>query len=214
MTPAELARRVGRGTRSAIGIHGFELGGFIVEAGKRDDAEISPVVARLTFPAEWHVVLIIPKNKQGLHGAAERDAFDKLAAIPPAVTADLCRLTLLGLLPAIAERNFQAFSEALVEFSWKVGECFAAHQGGVYASPLAGAVVELLLSHGIRGIAQSSWGPTLVAIADSRFRAEWLAARLGDTIRPEQADILCSAANNRGAKVEIGPRDLGQSLAH
>jgi beta-RFAP synthase len=29
----ELARRVGRGKRSAVGIHGFELGGLIIEAG-------------------------------------------------------------------------------------------------------------------------------------------------------------------------------------
>jgi beta-RFAP synthase len=203
MPADELAGRVGRGARSAIGVHGFQVGGFLVDAGKRADTEIAPLVARLTFPAEWHVVLIIPKNSQGLHGAAERDAFDSLAAIPPDVTADLCRLTLLGLLPAVAERNFQAFSESLVEFGWKVGECFAAHQGGVYASPLAGAVVEGLLGHGIRGIAQSSWGPTLAAVTDSRFRAEWLAARLADTISPAQADIVCTAANNRGAKVEI-----------
>ena len=114
-----------------------------------------------------------------------------------------CRLTMLGILPAIAERDFQSFGESLVEFSLKVGECFASIQGGVYASPLAGAVVDLCTRHGIRGVAQSSWGPTLAVATDSRFRAEWIAARLRDSLPAGAADILCTAANNLGAKTEV-----------
>jgi beta-RFAP synthase len=199
----ELARRIGRGARSAIGIHGFNCGGFIVEGGKTDPAAISPMVARLNFPPEWHFVLLIPKDSQGLHGPAEREAFDGLTSIPPAVTAELCRLTMLGMMPALAERDFQAFSESLVEFGRKVGECFAAHQGGVYASPLAGAAIDLLRQYGIRGVAQSSWGPTLAAVCDSRFRAEWLVARLADSFGPDQATICGTPANNTGAKIEV-----------
>ena len=203
MPAEELARRVGRGCRSAIGVHGFQLGGFIVEGGKTDVSQVSPLIARLNFPSDWHFVLIIPTDTKGLHGPAEHEAFDGLTSIPPSMTADLCRLTMLGMLPAIAERNFQAFSESLVEFGRKVGECFAAHQGGTYASPLAGAVVDLLLQHGIRGITQSSWGPTLAACADSRFRAEWLSARLLDSLDPAQVRITVAPANNLGARVEI-----------
>jgi predicted sugar kinase len=110
---------------------------------------------------------------------------------------------MLGMLPAVAERNFQAFSESLVEFGRKVGECFAAQQGGVYASPRAGTVVELLLRHGVRGIAQSSWGPTLCAVAENAFHAEWVAARLGDELGPSVAQIMVTPANNLGAKIEV-----------
>lgn len=205
MQPEELAQRVGRGGRSAIGVHGFQHGGLIVEGGKRDTSRVSPLVARLHFPPDWHFVLIIPQDLKGIHGPAEREAFDGLAPIPAAVTANLCHLTMLGMLPAVAERDFQAFSESLVEFGRKVGECFAAQQGGVYASPLAGAVIDILLRHGIRGIAQSSWGPTLCAVTDSRFRAEWIAARLRDSLPAPAAEILCSAANNYGANIEIVP---------
>jgi beta-RFAP synthase len=203
MPPHELAERVGRGCRSAIGVHGFQLGGFIVEGGKSDPSRISPLVARLNFPDDWHFVLVIPTDSKGRHGHAEREAFEQLAPVPPAVTADLCRLTLLGMLPAIAERDFQLFSESLVEFGCKVGEFFSSMQGGVYASPLAGGVVDLLFRHGTRGIAQSSWGPTLCAVTESRFRAEWIAARLTDSFSPPTAQILCAPANNRGAKIEV-----------
>jgi beta-ribofuranosylaminobenzene 5'-phosphate synthase len=201
-TPDELAGRVGRGGRSAIGVHGFQLGGFIVEGGKSESSGISPVVARLNFPDDWHFVLIIADDAQGHHGPAEAEAFDRLQSIDASVTADLCRLTLLGLLPAVADRDFAAFSAALVEFGRKVGECFAPFQGGVYSSPLAGAVLESLEGHGMRGIAQSSWGPTLAIPTDSRFRAEWLAARLTDQL-PAGTTILCTTANNLGAKVEV-----------
>lgn len=202
MPPEELARRVGRGRRSAIGVHGFNLGGFLVEAGKRDSEAISPLVARLTFPPDWHFVLIIPNGEPGLSGDSEREAFDRLDPISDAVTADLCRLTMLGILPALADRDFAAFSESFFEFGEKVGRCFAACQGGVYASPLAPDVIALVHREGIRGVAQSSWGPTLAAVADSRFRAEWLAARLRDALG-RRAEILCTAPNNLGAKVEI-----------
>ena len=48
-TPVELAKRVGRGLRSALGLHGFERGGFLVEAGKRATHEPSPLVAHFAF---------------------------------------------------------------------------------------------------------------------------------------------------------------------
>src|SRR5262249_3303598 len=43
---ATLARRVGRGARSALGAHGFEQGGLLVEAGKRSPDRLAPLVAR------------------------------------------------------------------------------------------------------------------------------------------------------------------------
>jgi beta-RFAP synthase len=200
--PAEaLARRVGRGARSAIGIHGFQLGGFIVEGGKEHNSHVAPLVARLTFPEEWHF-LLISDNTKGRYGQAEREAFDTFTPISRATTAELCRLTLLGMLPAIAERNFDAFSQSLAEFGRMVGECFAAYQGGVYGSPVAQTATEALARHGVRGVAQSSWGPTLAAVCESKFRAEWTAARLADSL-PDSTRILNATANNLGAKIEI-----------
>src|SRR5204862_353231 len=49
----ELARLAGRGNRSAIGVYGFEAGGFLVDGGKRDDAALAPLMARVDFPGDW-----------------------------------------------------------------------------------------------------------------------------------------------------------------
>ena len=74
----ELARRVGRGVRSALGIHGFQHGGLLVEAGKQQSDEISPLIARLAFPADWRFLLLTPPSASGLSGDAERSAFRQL----------------------------------------------------------------------------------------------------------------------------------------
>src|SRR5580765_7782762 len=68
LTHIELARRAGRGRRSAIGLHGFHEGGLLVEAGKRAPEEISPLVARVDFPDEWRFVLVRPRRATGVSG--------------------------------------------------------------------------------------------------------------------------------------------------
>src|SRR5207248_259255 len=97
----DLARRVGRGARSALGVHGFAQGGFLVEAGKRDGDPLAPLVARSAFPETWRVVVALPPGEPGIHGRQESLAFEYLRshAVNSAVTDALCRLVLLGLLP-------------------------------------------------------------------------------------------------------------------
>ncbi len=76
-----LARRVGRGLRSALGVHGFAHGGFLVESGKRgDDDGLAPLAARAPFPPQWRLVLATPSAALGLHGREERQAFARLVS--------------------------------------------------------------------------------------------------------------------------------------
>jgi beta-ribofuranosylaminobenzene 5'-phosphate synthase len=130
---ATLARRVERGLRSALGAHGFENGGFLVESGKRTAQGLAPLVARYPFPEEWRLVMALPSSRAGLHGRGEEEAFARLTAdaAAPARTEALCRLVLLGVLPALIERDLDDFGEALYEFNVRVGEAFALVQGGI-----------------------------------------------------------------------------------
>src|SRR5204863_8056502 len=75
ITAAELARRARRGLRSALGLHGFQQGGLLVEAGQRESSEISPLVARADFPLQWRFILARPLGVTGLSGAAEMNGF-------------------------------------------------------------------------------------------------------------------------------------------
>ncbi|HWG44731.1 MAG TPA: beta-ribofuranosylaminobenzene 5'-phosphate synthase family protein [Gemmataceae bacterium] len=202
-----LAHRVGRGLRSALGAHGFEQGGLLVESGKNSADRLAPLVARLPFPESWRVVLILPSTDEmniGLHGVREVEAFAQLAARPAAAnqTDILCRLVLLGLLPAVVERDVDAFGEALYEFNARVGEAFAPVQGGVYASARITELVAFVRGQGVRGVGQSSWGPTVFAVVADEDRAECLAAQLRNHCVLEETTVLVTPACNHGALLE------------
>jgi beta-ribofuranosylaminobenzene 5'-phosphate synthase len=178
---SELASRAGRGKRSAVGVHGFEGGGLIVEAGKFPGEALSPPVARLAFPSEWGVVLFAPVGDPSWHGGLEQQAFARLAEAgsSPAETEALCRLVLTGLLPALASADLDAFGEAVYELNARAGDAFAAAQGGRYAGPAVAALVGRLRRAGVTGVGQSSWGPTVFAIT-CREDAIRLAGRFSD----------------------------------
>src|SRR5262249_8489633 len=150
---------VGRGTRSSLGIHGFAHGGFLVEAGKRQSAEISPLAVRMSFPETWRLVLVLPPWTQGLHGADEQAAFRYLQSqlLSLRTPDSICRLVLLGMLPALADGDWAGFGEALYDFNVRVGSVFAPLQGGVYAHPRIAEVVAWIHRQGIHGVGQSSW---------------------------------------------------------
>jgi beta-RFAP synthase len=202
----ELARRVGRGLRSALGVYGFEQGGLLVEAGKRTADGLAPLVARLPFPTDWKLVLSLPRDAPGLHGAGEQEAFDRLAGRPGTTgrTDVLCRLVLLGLLPAVVERDLEAFGEALYEFNRRVGECFAPVQGGPYAGPGAAELVAFVRGQGVRGVGQSSWGPAVFAVVGGEEQAEDLAGRVRRRFGLDPGEVVVTQACNHGAVVEQG----------
>lgn len=161
-----LAQHIGRGKRSAVGLYGFQSGGFLVEAGTAPDERIAPWVGGGRFPPEWRVLLIIPQGLQGQYGAGELRAFADLARHDwdDRTTESLCRIVLLGMLPALWNLDISAFGEAVYDFNRRVGEIFRIVQGGIYAHPRTEQIVSLVRAFGVKGVGQSSWGPTIFAI--------------------------------------------------
>jgi beta-ribofuranosylaminobenzene 5'-phosphate synthase len=197
-----LARRVGRGLRSALGTHGFEFGDFLVESGKHSAEQLAPLVARQPFPEAWRLIVALPAPQDtGLHGRGEVEAFARLPTESTALErADaLCRLVLLGMLPALVERDMDAFGEALFEFNVRVGEAFAPVQGGVYASPLAAELVKFLRGKGCKGVGQSSWGPAVFAVAADLDQADYLATTLRQRFTLPETTVWTTPACNHGA---------------
>ncbi len=199
----ELARRVGRGARSALGIHGFERGGLLVEGGKRQPDEISPLVARLEFPLDWRVLLVMPNDRRGLSGDAERAAFTKLTPMSASLTEKLCRIVLMELLPAVASEDFLMAAAAFREFGQLNGSHFAPIQGGVFADPQMSELAQCLTDQGCVGIGQSSWGPTLWILC--RDDAEAIRCREQIALHPsgKACTIHLTAAQNAGANFGV-----------
>lgn len=199
--PAEsLARLTGRGRRSGVGLHGFELGGFIVDGGHKDDSDVPPLIARMAFPMEWSVVVIRPLGRSGLHGTAEIQAFREMPSADDALTERLCRIVLLGVLPAVAAGNLEDFGAGLEELQREVGQVFAPAQGGPFAFPKAPEIIAEAHRAGLVGCGQSSWGPVLYGFS-SRSSQEVIriAQKISDRMRLERNSISVTRASKNGA---------------
>lgn len=155
----ELAQRIGRGKRSAVGIHGFQHGGLIVEAGKLPDEPIAPLVGRYEFPEDWRVLLLLPNQSSAWHGDRERNALTNVRVGND--TGLLCRIVLTGLLPALLRSDFTGFSSALSEFNLRAGEAFEREQQGRYATRTIQGILAKLRDARVLGAGQSSWGPAI-----------------------------------------------------
>ena len=160
----ELATRIGRGARSAVGVHGFDHGGLIVEPGKLPGEAVSPLAARVSLPADWRVVVFTPAVQQRWSGEREARAFSTASA---ADGEALWRIAETRIVPAARAGDLNEFGDAVYEFNRRAGEPFAVTQGGPYASPEAGRLVADLRSAGVRGVGQSSWGPAVFAVVGS-----------------------------------------------
>jgi beta-RFAP synthase len=209
---ADLARLLGRGARSGIGLLGFDHGGLIVDSGRGraspDGAGNQPrlpsILTRQPFPEAWRILLVDDTRREGLHGDEERRALATLAPFPQTLAAHLCHLVLMLVLPGIAEHDFDAFAKGIGELQQTIGEYFAPVQGGVFSSPAVAAALDAAAAatQHRAGIGQTSWGPTGFAFLRSAQDAERAFAAAKDATRGTSG-VVCSVAagNNRGAAV-------------
>ena len=199
---AELARCVGRGHRSAIGLYGFAFGGLIYESGKARSEDIAPLVDRVEIPPAWRFVLVRPRDDRGLCDDAERDAFAELPPVPRERTELLRQEAEEHLLPATARGDFAEFSESLYHFGYEAGLSFAAKQGGAFAGPRLASLVDWIRARGVSGVGQSSWGPTLFAVVREESAAAELVRGLAARADAGDLELTVAAPNNRGARIE------------
>jgi beta-ribofuranosylaminobenzene 5'-phosphate synthase len=201
------AMLLARGARSGIGIASFESGGVIIDAGKDSRGGPPPVVARLAFPEEWRIILILDRDEHGLHGEDEVAAFRSLPPSPASDTGEICRQVLMGVMPALIERDLPAFGAAVTAIQMLIGTYFAPAQGGVFASKRVEAVARSLVKAGAVGIGQSSWGPTGFAFAASENAARQMVGAVHETIGPGM-DVKIVRGRNSGAKIGLTGLDL------
>jgi beta-ribofuranosylaminobenzene 5'-phosphate synthase len=170
----ELAALIGRGERSAVGVHGFDSGGLVIETGKLQKEGISPTSSHINLPNSWRVVLFIPSVQNEWYGSRERLAF---ATASCGNSEALQQLVHTRILPAATHGNLDAFGDALHEYNSLAGVPFTTAQRGPYASPVIADLIVTLRQLGIRGVGQSSWGPTVFAIVDDNDSAMSLVRR-------------------------------------
>ena len=196
-----LARRSGRGLRSAVGTWGFEHGGLIVDGGKRPQDDVGTMISRIAFPEDWRFVLIAPRAGSGISGDDEVAAFRDLPGMSIDATRQLTAIAMMQLLPAVRDADFEEFSRALTAYGHISGEYFASAQGGVFACPEMARIAESLATIGVTGFVQTSWGPTCAALCRSVNEATESVERVKQQVGNQQFDIQIVAPMNRGADV-------------
>lgn len=206
MSTREVASCLQRGARSGIGIGAFDEGGFLVDSGVGEDCRVPPVTARLAFPDEWRVLLVMDVRGQGLHGAQEVEAFRRLPPFAREISAHLCHLTLMQILPGLQEKQLKPVADGIAELQRRVGDHFAPAQGGRFTSPQVADALHWVESLGYSGIGQSSWGPTGFALLPNEDEANTvlkMARRQFGDLSPLR--FFVTAAHNEGSRVEFEP---------
>src|SRR3954470_16857608 len=117
----EMSASVDRGVRSAVGTYGFQVGGLIIDAGKKSGRPLGRLATRVALPEAWRFVLFCKPGEHGLAGSSEAAAFERLQPVPDEVTRKLWHLTNAEILPAVERGDCQKFGEAVFQFGWLAG---------------------------------------------------------------------------------------------
>jgi beta-RFAP synthase len=200
-TADEMAELSGRGRRSSIGTHGFFRGGLLYEESRPPQSGLAPLQRRIPVPSAWRWLLACPRGQHGLHGDAEHKAFAELPPVSAKVTASLRADVCERMIPAIEAGDFDAFSESLYDYGVTAGNCFAARQGGPFAGPRLSRLVADMRDIGIRGVGQSSWGPTLFGLCASAEAADEYCRQLASGSGNQDLQFTIAAPNNQGADI-------------
>ncbi len=207
----ELAKVVGRGGTSGIGIAAFQTGGFIVDGGHRfpeqkasflpssalGDISPPPVLLRYSFP-EVPLLIVMP-NCSRIYGDKEIELFQTLCPQPEWVAQKLSHILLMQVLPALVEGDMSSFGKALNQiqtFGWKKVEIDA--QGTELQLTL-----DFLRECGAFGAGVSSWGSAICVVGDNIDGLKRDTEAFLKTL-PEGGSCFVTYANNVGAHVVSG----------
>lgn len=202
----ELSLAMGRMKRTGVGTAVFDQGGFVVDGGKRMKGGVivpesfPPLIFRHSFPEDWKFVVAVPNIKKGLAKAEEKNAFGRLPPMPAEDVGEICRLTMMKLLPALVDRDIGSFGDVLTQIQVVIGGYFAGVQGGIFSSSAAKEAIAFMKTCGAYGVGQSSWGPAVYGLVQGEKEAKKLQAEVEDFLQDRDGgQVFVANANNRGA---------------
>lgn len=207
MEAIEIAKIVGRGGTSGIGVASFDRGGFIIDGGhlKKDKTEFlpssasnappPPITVRYDFPLEWKVILIIPNLEKGVYGDKEVNIFQDYCPIPLQEVQKLSHLLLMKMMPAVVEEDLDVFGDAVNSIQ-NIGFKKIENQ---LQNPLIGDIMQLLRDAGAPGVGMSSFGPTIYAITD---HDKYILNTAKDALKDIGGQIIKTNAQNNGAYIK------------
>ena len=195
----EIAKKVGLGVVSGVGVYVYMYGGFVIDAGKARVTDFPELLLRLRFPSDWRFLVAIPPGK-GLDELSEGKVFERGESVLDELVWQASHTLFTELVPSVLESNFDAFSRSLAKFQETVGKMFSTYQGGVFAH-YSQEAIEALKSLGIIGVGQSSWGPTVYGVVNTHEKAVEICKKLAEKLSGVR--VLVAKPQNRGAEVRL-----------
>lgn len=124
----QIAKITRRGGVSGIGYYSFSRGGLIVDGGyrigekevKKNFADHSltppPLTGRYHFPWKWKIILLTPdKTLPKISSLDEGKFFTENTPIPMEEVGQICTNVLMGMIPALQEKDYFKFMEYFSE---------------------------------------------------------------------------------------------------
>lgn len=205
MTASQIAKVVGRGGTSGIGVGAFDYGGFIIDGGhsitekpdflpsSASKASPPPIIARYDFPEDWNIILAVPDVPAGASGPEEVNIFQKYCPIPLKDVQKLSHILLMKMMPAVVEADIDSFGDSVNQIQttgFKKVELEIQH-------PLISTLIENMKSAGAAGVGMSSFGPAVYAVTDTGSGEIFKAAQ--NTLKDVGGELIITKAQNRGA---------------
>jgi beta-ribofuranosylaminobenzene 5'-phosphate synthase len=208
MTAHEIAKIVGRGGTSGIGVRAFDHGGFIIDGGHRINekpdflpssvscASPAPLITRYDFPEDWDIILAIPNVPAGASGPKEVNIFQKYCPIPLKEVQKLSHVLLMKMMPAVVEADIGSFGDSVNQIQtigFKKVEL-------ELQNPLINTLIVNMRSAGAAGVGMSSFGPTVYAITDTNSKEIFQSAQ--NIMKEVGGEVFITKAQNSGAIIK------------
>lgn len=205
MPASQIAKIVGRGGTSGIGVRAFDIGGFIIDGGHKVEeksqflpssaslASPAPLITRYDFPEDWKIILAIPNVPAGASGPKEINIFQKYCPIPLSEVQRLSHILLMKMMPAVVEKDLDSFGKSVNQVQSTGFKNIELE----LQSPLVNEIMENMRSAGAVGVGMSSFGPAVYAVTDTG--AKKIAGAAGKTMEGVGGKLIITKAQNKGA---------------
>jgi len=191
----QLARMSLRGKRSFVGLAGHQRGGFIVDRGL-SPTNAARTVDRIDIPLLWYVLIAKPTSTPAISGVIENDYFGKSQS-PNPHRESMWKMITDIIVPALQASDLNRFGQALYEYGRDAGRVFSRVQGGIYRDRNVTSLIDWIRAQGVLATGQTSWGPSVYAILESKSDAESLHKKLLIDF-PSGVECMTTAFNHSG----------------
>jgi len=180
---------------SGVGVYSFLYGNLVVDSGldiNDKDLTLPKLVGVYEVPSNWYLIIALPEGVKGLSEFEEGPILSNVGEFPK---QELLYKEYVKLITALTLKDFNTFTQSLTNIQQLTGEYFSKFQGSIFTHEVSEEVVNIMKSEGVRGIGQSSWGPTTYGFIDNYVKALSVKSAITTYFEKKGLSIRCWVTN-------------------